>query len=139
MRKPSPLLVLVLTAVAFAPTAAQQPATEHVALPNKPGSVKFAVLGNSGTGERAQYQLAEQMATFHQRFKFDRVLMVGSNIIGTERPQDYLKKFETPYKPLLDAGVTFHASLGANDDPNQKLYKLFNMEGKQYYTFSPSP
>src|SRR5688572_25541289 len=139
MRKFVLFLVPVLAAIAYAPIAAQQPVKEHVALPNKEGSFKFAVLGNSGTGERAQYQLAEQMATFHQRFKFGRVLMVGSNIIGTERPQDYLKKFETPYKPLLDAGVKFHASLGPGDDPNQRHYKLFNMDAKTYYTVSPSP
>jgi hypothetical protein len=139
MRKPSPLLVLVLTAVAFAPTAAQQPVTEHVALPNKAGSLKFAVLGNSGTGEQAQYQLAEQMATFHRRFKYDLVVLAGGNLFGSERPQDYLKKFEVPYKPLLDAGVKFHASLGPDDDSNQRYYKLFNMDGKSYYTFSPTP
>src|SRR5687767_6981778 len=127
MRKLVLPLVLVLAAVALAPIAAQQPVTEHVALPNKAGSLKFAVLGNSGTGEEAQTQLAEQMATFHGRFKYDLVLLTGGNIFGSERPQDYLKKFEIPYKPLLDAGVKFRASLGADDDPNQKLYELFNM------------
>ena len=139
MRKPAMFLVLVLVATAFGPIAAQQSVTEHVALPNKEGSLKFAVLGNSGTGEPAQYQLAEQMAILHGRFKYDRVVMVGSNLIGQERPQDYLKKFELPYKTLLDAGVKFQASLGTDDDPDQKLYKLFNMGGRQYYTFSPSP
>jgi hypothetical protein len=139
MRKFVLFLVSVLAAIAFAPIAAQQPVKEHVALPNKEGSFKFAVLGNSGTGERPQYELAEQMATFHGRFKFDHVVMVGSNLIGSERPQDYTKKFEGPYKPLLDAGVKFHASLGPDDDPNQRHYKLFNMDGNPYYTFSPSP
>ena len=131
--------VLVLIATAIGPIAAQQSVTEHVALPNKEGSLKFAVLGNSGTGDQAQYQLAKQMENFHRRFTFDRVVMVGSNLIGRERPQDFVKKFETPYKPLLDAGVKFHASLGPDDDANQRYYKLFNMGGKSYYTFSPSP
>ena len=139
MRKPSPILVLVLAAVAFAPTAAQQPVAEHVALPNKPGSFKFAVLGNSGTGEKAQYQLAEQMANFHGRFKYDLVVLAGGNISGSERPQDYLQKFELPYKPLLDAGVKFHAALGPDDSRDQRYYKLFNMDGKPYYSFSPAP
>ena len=139
MRKFVLFLVPVLAAIAFAPIAAQQPVKEHVALPNKEGSFKFTVLGNSGTGEQAQYQLAEQMAIFHMRFKFDHVLLTGGNIAGSERPQDYMKKFELPYKPLLDAGVKFHASLGADDDPHQSHYKLFNMDGKKYYTFSPTP
>ena len=42
-----------------------------------------------------------------------------------------------PYKPLLDAGVKFYASLGNHDAREQRYYKLFNMDGKLYYTFSP--
>ena len=121
------------------PVAAQQPAADHVALPNAPGSLKFAVLGDLGTGERAQYELAEQMARLRERFTFEFVILVGGNLYGSERPQDFLKKFEMPYKPLLDAGVTFHASLGKDDSREQRYYKLFNMGGKPYYTFSPRP
>ena len=40
-----------------------------------------------------------------------------------------------PYKPLLDAGVKFYASLGNHDAREQARYKLFNMDGKTYYTF----
>ena len=130
---------LFIAALVIAPIAAQQSSTEHVALPNKPGSVKFAVLGNSGTGEPAQYELAKQMSTFHDRFKYDFVLLAGGNLFGSERPHDFIKKFETPYKPLLDAGVKFQASLGPDDDANQRFYKLFNMDGKSYYSFSPKP
>lgn len=122
------------------PVAAQQPAADRVvALPNAAGSLKFAVLGDSGTGERAQYELAEQMARLRERFAFEFVILVGGNIYGSERPQDFLKKFEMPYKPLLDAGVAFHASLGKDDSREQRHYKLFNMDGKSYYTFSPRP
>ena len=52
--------------------------------------------------------------------------------------QDFKQKFEDPYKPLMDAGVKFYASLGNHDDPQeQRNYKLFNMDGKRYYTFKP--
>jgi predicted phosphodiesterase len=54
---------------------------------------------------------------------------------GSERPRDYERKFERPFKPLLDAKVEFYASLGNHDDPNQRLYKPFNMNGERYYTF----
>jgi hypothetical protein len=114
-----------------------QPQT--VALPNAQGSVKFAVLGSFGTGERRQYELAQQMALLHGRFRYDRVLLLGGNLYGDERPQDFLKKFEAPYKPLLDADVKFHASLGREDSRDQRYYKLFNMGGQLYYTFSPTP
>jgi hypothetical protein len=119
--------------------ATQSPAETPITLPNKDGSLKFAVLGDFGTGEQPQYQLAEQMAILHGRFKYDFVVTVGDNLYGSERPQDFRKKFELPYKPLLDAGVKFYASLGNHDAREQRFYKLFNMEGKLYYAFSPKP
>jgi predicted MPP superfamily phosphohydrolase len=79
------------------------------------------------------------MAKLHERFKYDLVVLVGDNLYGAERPQDFQKKFEIPYKPLLDAGVKFYASLGNHDAREQRFYKLFSMGGKLYYTFSPKP
>ena len=32
-------------------------------------------------------------------------------------------------------GVKFYASLGNHDARNQRFYKLFNMDGKLYYSF----
>jgi len=122
---------------ATAVAAEAQPSRPATALPNKSGSLKFAVLGDFGTGDRTQMELAQQMASLHQRFKYDFVVLVGDNIYGSERPQDFKKKFEDPYKPLLDAGVKFYASLGNHDAREQRYYKLFNMEGRLYYTFSP--
>lgn len=46
------------------------------------------------------------------------------------------RNFEDPYKPLLDAGVKFYASLGNHDRPSERYYKLFNMGGKRYYDFT---
>ncbi len=115
--------------------AAQQ--APVIALPNKQGTYKFAVLGDFGTGSREQYELAQQMANVHARFKFEHVILVGDNLYGSERPQDFKKKFEVPYKALLDAGVKFYASLGNHDAREQRFYKPFNMDGKLYYSFNP--
>ena len=103
--------------------------------PNAANALKFAVLGDFGTGEPMQYALARRMAAEHKAFPFEMVVLVGDNIYGADRPQDYANKFELPYKPLLDAGVKFYGSLGNHDAREQRFYKLFNMEGKQYYTF----
>ena len=116
---------------------AQAGATPAVPLPNRSGSLKFAVLGDFGTGERTQLDLAQQMVALHDRFKYDLVVLVGDNLYGSERPQDFKLKFEDPYKPLLEAGVKFQAALGNHDAREQRYYKLFNMDGKLYYTFSP--
>jgi predicted MPP superfamily phosphohydrolase len=132
------LLLLIWTGAAVV-HAIQSPAEAPVPLPNKEGSFKFGVLGDFGVGDQKQFQLADQMATLHGRFKYDVVVTVGDNILGSERPQDFQKKFEIPYKLLLDAGVKFYASLGNHDSREQRYYKLFNMDGKLYYSFSPKP
>src|SRR6478672_613698 len=121
---------------AAAQRTAQQ--TSGSPLPNRQGSLKFAVLGDFGTGEKTQYELADQMIRLHDRFKYDFVVLVGDNLYGSERPQDFVKKFEQPYKDLLDRGVKFYASLGNHDAREQRYYKLFNMDGKLYYSFKPS-
>jgi predicted phosphodiesterase len=117
------------------PGPAQAGAAAASLLPNAKDSVKFLVIGDSGTGGSAQYQLAEQMVRAYDRFKFEFAIMLGDNLYGSEDPSDYVDKFEKPYKKLLDAGVKFYASLGNHDEPAQRFYKPFNMEGKRYYTF----
>ena len=120
-------------------TVEAQAAEPVLPLPNKEGSLKFGVLGDFGTGSKEQYQLAAQMVKLHDRFKYELVILVGDNLYGSERPQDFKLKFEDPYKPLLGAGVKFYASLGNHDAREQRYYKPFNMDGKLYYTVSPAP
>jgi 3',5'-cyclic AMP phosphodiesterase CpdA len=106
-----------------------------VVLPNQAGSLEFAVLGDFGDETTGQFATATQIAKTHTTFPFELVVTSGDNILGSERPQDFVNKFETPYKPLLDAGVTFQATLGNHDAQEQRYYKLFNMNGKLYYSF----
>jgi 3',5'-cyclic AMP phosphodiesterase CpdA len=126
----------LVIALAFAALPALAPA-QDVKLPNKPGSLKFAVIGDSGQPGDGQIAIAKQMAAWRARFPFELVLMTGDNLYGRERPRDYEKKFSIPYKPLLDAGVKFYASLGNHDDDGQTQYKPFNMNGRKYYSFKP--
>jgi len=121
-------------APALAQTAAAPKVDVRIPLQDK--SVRFAVIGDSGTGEREQYDVARLMEAYRQAVKFDFVIMLGDNIYGSHSPRDFVDKFEKPYQPLLDAGVKFYASLGNHDDPNdERLYKPFNMGGERYYTF----
>ena len=112
-------------------------AAPDLRLPNAPGSLRFAVLGDTGTGGREQIEVAERLMEFRAVLPFDFAIMLGDNMYGRERPGDFERKFERPYKGLLDAGVKFYASLGNHDNPNQRFYKLFNMSGERYYTFKP--
>ena len=110
-------------------------AAEPGRLPMRPGSVRFAVIGDTGRGDRHQYQTAAKMIEWRQWFDYSFVLMLGDNIYAEGTPEDYAQRFERPYKPLLDAGVTFHAAIGNHDPPGQENYALFNMHGRRYYTF----
>lgn len=103
-------------------------------LPNKPDSLKFAIIGDSGTGGREQRETGVQMEKARQRFAFKLVIMLGDNMYGGDSPADFKRKFEDPYRALLDAGVKFYASLGNHDNATQVKYKLFNMDGKRYYS-----
>lgn len=131
------LLLCSAYAIGSEPAQAQADATvPQVKLPLKPNSIRFAVIGDSGTGGRDQYEIAEQMENFRPKVNFDFVIMLGDNIYGGHSPKDFENKFERPYKPLLDAGVKFYASLGNHDDPDvERLYKPFNMNGQRYYVF----
>src|SRR5688572_13353851 len=101
-------------------------ATQELRLPNKAGSVRFAIIGDSGQPGSGQTAIAGQMASWRTRFPFEFVLMTGDNLYGSENARDYEKKFERPYKALLDGGVKFYAALGNHDDAGQTQYKPFN-------------
>ena len=98
--------------------------------------MKFAAIGDTGSGNRGQYETGERMAEAHARFPFEFVIMLGDNMYGRQRPDDFVTKFELPYKKLLDAGVKFYAALGNHDEQENRFYKPWNMDGKRYYTFT---
>ena len=113
---------------------------ERLQLPNKSDSIKFLAIGDSGTGGSDQRRVASRIAEVYKIFKFEFAIMVGDNLYGGEGASDYRRKFEEPYKPLIDAGVKFYAALGNHDDPTQRFYKPFNMNGERYYSFkAPKP
>src|SRR5215216_5704507 len=127
------LFIAVLIATLPLPIAGQE-----LRLPKKAGSVKFAVIGYSGTGDKSQLAIANELASWRTRYPIDFVVMMGDNLYGGEKPKDFDKKFTIPYKPILDAGVKFYAALGNHDDAAlQRNYKPFNMNGERFYSFKP--
>ena len=104
-------------------------------LPLENGSVRFAVIGDSGSGNRPQYEIGQRMSEAHAEFPFDFVIMLGDNLYGLERSSDYRRKFELPYAALLERGVQFYAALGNHDNLNQRFYEPFHMGGERYYSF----
>ena len=131
------LFVLMLVAFVLATPAALTAQNLNLTLPMKNGSVKFAVIGDTGTGDDHQLAIAKQLTASRAQFPFDFAIMMGDNLYGGNSAKDYDRKFALPYKPLLDGGVKFYASLGNHDDPSERFYKPFNMNGERYYTFQP--
>ena len=104
-------------------------------LPLMPKSVRFAVIGDNGTGGKEEYEIGTLMEKFHETTGFDFVLMNGDDIYGGKSASEIRKKFELPYAALLAGGVKFYATLGNHDNPNERFYKPFNMNEKRYYNF----
>lgn len=126
-------LFILLALLAFSSPIQQ---TQPFKFPLKTNSVRFAVIGDMGTGEHPQYEVAQRMLQVRASFPFEFVLTMGDNIYGGNSPADFENKFEKPYKPLLDSGVKFYASLGNHDGPSERVYKYFNMNGANYYAFT---
>ncbi|HYJ84677.1 MAG TPA: metallophosphoesterase [Pyrinomonadaceae bacterium] len=107
-----------------------------LSLPNRKDSVKFLIIGDTGTGTAKQHDLAEIMLRSRASFPYEFVLMMGDNMYGGEKPADFKNKFEDVYRPIMAQNVKFYASLGNHDEPAQRFYEFFNMEGKEYYRFT---
>lgn len=137
------LLALLISATLFFPASAQKlnnaaavkSSPVKLTLPVKDGSVRFAVIGDTGSGTDKQRDVGIMMAQYRAVFPFEFVLMMGDNLYGGEAPKDFEKKFSEPYKALLDNKVKFYASLGNHDQSLQVNYENFNMNGKEYYRF----
>jgi hypothetical protein len=117
--------------------AAAKPAgvVTELPFPLRSNSVRLAAIGDFGTGEQPQIEVAQQMVKSRVEFPFEFVVTVGDNIYTGSEASDIEKCFSVPYKGLLDAGVLFYATLGNHDTTNERFYKPFNMNGVTYYTF----
>ncbi|MSO30984.1 MAG: hypothetical protein EXQ48_08615 [Acidobacteria bacterium] len=72
-----PLVIVALTTIVAASALAQD-----LTLPNQKDSLKFAVIGDSGTGNADQYRTAKVFVDMRQKFLFEFVLMLGDNMYG---------------------------------------------------------
>ena len=131
-RHMSRIATLLLIAALHAPSLLAQPRK----LPNRPDSLKFAVIGDNGTGDQAEYEIAARMISARTSFPFDTVLMLGDNMYGRQEPDDFVQKFARPYAPLLEQGVRFYAALGNHDRQENRFYEPFDMGGQRYYTYA---
>ena len=62
------------------PAITVPPPKDVLRLPKKPGSYRFAALGDMGRGDKWQHDVSKQMQAFREEFPFDFVIMLGDNI-----------------------------------------------------------
>jgi 3',5'-cyclic AMP phosphodiesterase CpdA len=136
------LALLLLTCSAFSASVFAQTnsfrnssSSLPLTLPLRDGSLRFLAVGDTGTGTKQQNELARLMMDYRKVFPYEFALMMGDNMYGSEKAADFKTKFEDVYKPLLDQGVKFYATLGNHDESNQRFYEKFNMNGEEYYRF----
>jgi 3',5'-cyclic AMP phosphodiesterase CpdA len=100
--------------------------------------IKFIAIGDFGTGDDNQSEIAALMLRDHKTSPLDFVIAVGDNIYPDGGGRHFEKKFARPYAGLIREGVKFHAVLGNHDvrdgRRDQCQYPLFNMNGQCYYT-----
>jgi hypothetical protein len=118
------------------PAAAATPiapgATSPLPMPSIRGGTVFAIMGDSGSGDQAQQAVSQAMLTYFNTARhFPFVLMLGDNLYD----DDYTNEFSVPYKPLLDHGVKFYATLGNHDRDLEIHFKPFNMNDVDRYSF----
>jgi hypothetical protein len=104
--------------------------------------IRFAVIGDWGTGDRDCVGTARQMVAAHRRAPLDFVIAAGDNIYPNGSGRHFVKNFEQPFADMLKEQIKFYAVLGNHDvnegRQDQCQYPLFNMGGQNYYKFARS-
>ncbi len=79
-------------------------AAQELRLPNKEGSVKFAVIGDSGTGGRNARQIGRQMAEPYRRSPFGLLVHPGDIVYYGDLATRYEQVFVHPLRPSSRPG-----------------------------------
>ncbi|WP_373531317.1 metallophosphoesterase [Vampirovibrio sp.] len=79
------------------------------------GKNRFAVIGDAGTGDAAQYNISRQMEVWRQQLPFNQVLVLGDNVYPAGEPALFDERITQPYQNLRRQGVQFFPVLGNHD------------------------
>lgn len=130
------LLLAVLTTALFGQKSESIPLPTSEPTENE---IRFAAIGDSGTGGKEQYKMAEQLFEIQSKTKFNLLLFLGDNIYESGSPKGVEKKFIKPYAPLFQRGIEFRGVIGNHDAKNENgviLQKMiFNMGRNTFYSF----
>jgi acid phosphatase len=83
--------------------------------PTAIGRNRFVVIGDAGTGDKAQYDVARQMSLCRKVQPFASVLVLGDNVYPAGEPTSFYERLYQPYQDLFSQGVKFLPVLGNHD------------------------
>lgn len=114
------------------------------AWPESGNEVRFAVIGDFGTGGRNQYRVAKELANTYRRQPFSLLLTTGDNVYSGHVTASAKEVIDKPYRPLFDADVEFRPSLGNHDldsDDEDDLPRILGAlrMPHRYYRFEQGP
>jgi len=100
-------------------------------------SLHVLAVADTGSGNRHQMAVGQQMALVNRRQPVDLVLLAGDNVYPDGDPTQLDRAFVKPYQELLAKKVPFFAVLGNHDirtrnGVDQVAYPAFGMGGRWY-------
>ena len=84
--------------------------------PTAPDTLRFAALGDNGSGGRQAMAVASRMAETYNRAPFGLVALLGDICYYGSLEDRFDDVFARPMGPLVDAGVGFELAIGNHDD-----------------------
>ena len=90
LRSPIAAILVLVGALSLAGTA------QNVTLPLAKDSTRFAVIGDTGTGDKPQYDIGRRLEQYRQRVDFTFTIMVGDNIYGSEQAAGLSEEVRDP-------------------------------------------
>jgi 3',5'-cyclic AMP phosphodiesterase CpdA len=112
------------------------------------GFLRFAVVGDTGTGGRNEMAVARQMAETYRETPYGLVIHVGDISYYGSVADRWDAVFIRPFRPLLAAGVRFEVAVGNHEleeepspDADAEIAAMLDRIGAEgrYYTASHGP
>lgn len=110
-----------------------------VAPPVSPDHLKFALAGDTGTGEEHAREIGAEIAKLHDREGLAGLFLLGDNIYGHDLFEVGFKtRFLDTFEPVIMRNVPIYGVLGNHDYAptafEQINSPLLNMKGHEYYS-----
>ena len=90
--------------------------------PLKSNSVRFAAIGDMGTGEKPEYETSAQMEEQHKTFPFEFVIALGDNIYGGHDAADLERKSPPPTRTCWTRGSHFMLRWATTTTPASSVF-----------------